>query len=128
MLFYRKDVAGVALTAANFGLDYFGDATPFTNSIRNINNKNPEARYIILKRGKLQMKETLSGVTEYIDWHLEYRHSTPRKTSFTLGPNAIESSIDSGAWYLYMYTDAATTVGNGIVTLIEGNLWFRDQV
>jgi len=57
-------------------------------------------------------------------------HKKPIRTSYVLGNAGTIADIDTNAIFLYMYTDnSGGTVGStGLVSFLEGNVYFRDQV
>jgi hypothetical protein len=128
MLVQRKSSAGSTLSASQFASDWFGDSTPRTNQIRNISNNDGPSRYKILQHGTFGLKETISGVQEYHNWHIEYR-GEPLKVNMALGSGGTEGAVDSGGLYIFMYTDCILGSNTtGIVTYCEGFVYFRDQV
>lgn len=127
MLFMWKQPRGATLTASAFNLDYFGTATPASNSIPNINNKDVRAKYRILKTGQFQLKETVAGVIEYHKHHINWYTKKPIRCGYTLGTAGTIADVDTNALYLMYYTDS-TVSALGITTTIEGNVYFRDQV
>jgi len=126
MIFVHKQPGGVALTAAAFMLDYFGSATPNTFCIPNKNNKCTD-KYRILKRGQIQMKETVAGVIEKHNYHIKCLFKHPIKVSLVLGNAGTIADCDGNAIYLIMWTDSAATV-SGVQSYFEGNVYYRDQV
>nr|WAE42927.1 MAG: capsid protein [Cressdnaviricota sp.] len=128
MLCVQKQPSGTALTATQFGTDYFGDTTPTPRyNLPNINNRDVQRKYQILRRGFIYNKATISGQidTSYgtINWFSK-RHI---ETSYTLGNAGTIADIDTGAIFLYLYTDSAIGT-NGLQVYLEGHQYFRDQV
>jgi hypothetical protein len=86
--------------------------------LKNLNNKDASACYLILARRTYWVKETISAVVEC---------EKGKRISYVLGNTGTETDIDSGALYILAYSDAGPVV-NGISIYSEGYLWFRDQV
>lgn len=125
MLFVDNEINGTSQTAAQFATRYFGNATPYTNAIRNDNNGNIKKQYRVLKRGKLVFTQQIVGQTEQKDWAISWYSKKHVKTSYSLGNAGTVADIDTGAIQLFMWTD--NTVGT-IKNYFEGNLYFHDQV
>lgn len=126
MVIRQKNGGGVALTANAFALDYFGDATPVSNSIPNRNNKELMARYQVLKRGVVEMHQSVASAQEIRVWNISLGFKVPKKVGMILGNAGTAADIDGGAIYLFMWTDGSVST-NGITTYVEGNVYFRDQ-
>lgn len=125
MLVVDNEINGVSQTPAVFGLQYFGSSTPYTNAIRNDNNGNQRKQYRVLKRGRMTFVQQVAGQTEQKDWAINWYSKKHVKTSYSLGNAGTVADIDTGAIFLYMWTD--NTVGT-IKSYFEGNLYYRDQV
>jgi hypothetical protein len=122
-LVQRKDSAGASFTATQFCQDYFGGTVWSTNVVPNINNKDFHSRWHILKTLSWHMKETVAGVTELANLHLEYRKHA-LKIWHGLTAAGGEAAVDNGGIYLFAISDTGTT---GINAYLDGNIWFRDQ-
>lgn len=125
MLVVDNEINGTSQTAAQFATRYFGNATPYTNAIRNDNNGNIKKQYRVLKRGRLTFVQQVVGQTEQKDWAINWYSKKHVKTSYSLGNAGTVADIDTGAIFLFIWTD--NTVGT-IKNYFEGNLYFRDQV
>lgn len=130
MLVQQKVVQGTGILVANFGLDYFGDNTPSSNSIPNINNKDLLGKYTVLKTGTVNMFQSVTGILEMRNFSIEWAAKKHRKISYVLGNAGTVADIDTGGIFLYFYTGYAGlgTGATGINVYLEGNCYFRDQV
>lgn len=126
MLFSEKCNLGHVRTASEFGNIYFGSATPFTNSIRNDNNRDAAAAFTIHKRGSYTMRSSVTGAVEIRDWYINFIPKTPVRAAYVRGNVGTPADLDSGAMYLYMYTDNIVTGANGIHSHVEGNVYYHD--
>nr|WAE42426.1 MAG: capsid protein [Cressdnaviricota sp.] len=126
MIFVHKQPGGAALSAATFLSDYYGTSTPNTFNIPNRNNKSTD-KYRILKKGSIQMKETVAGVVEKHNYHIKCMFKHPIKVSLVLGNAGTIADCDGNAIYLIMWTDSTATV-SGVQSYFEGNVYYRDQV
>lgn len=126
MLVLDKELGGVAKTAGNFCTDYFGVSSPYDIVVPNINNRDVRGKYRVLAKGRVYMKETVSGVVEkehgMISWH-----GKGIRTSHVLGNAGTAADIDTGGIFLFVWTGDATAT-NGITAYCEGNVFFHDQV
>lgn len=123
-----KDASGGGFSTLAFCQDYFGVSQPNINSIPNISNRNVKSRYRILKTGHFKMKPTLSSQVMRHDWTMKWFSKNHVHTSYCRDNTGSSVDIDSGLIFFFMMTDSQITTSAGIQTLMEGNMWFRDQV
>lgn len=130
MLVQQKVMQGTAITAAGFGLDYFGDNTPSSNSVPNINNKDTRGKYTILAKGGCKMYQSVVAILEMREFTINWSAKKHRKISYVLGNAGTTADIDTGGIFLFVWTPfAGAAVGAaGVNIYMEGNCWFRDQV
>lgn len=124
MLVREKCNLGYTRTASDFVTQYFGDATPHTNAIRNSNNSDTSAAWDVLKTGTQYMRSSVTGVVEIRDWSVFWAPKQPKIVKYVRGNLGTPADTDSGGIWLLMYTDWQ---GIGIRSNIEGNTYFHDS-
>nr|WAE42983.1 MAG: capsid protein [Cressdnaviricota sp.] len=130
MLVYDKECKGSAMTAAGFGLDYFGVTTPYSASIRNQQNSEQAGKYKVLKKGYVYQQQNVLNEELIRNFSINWSAKEHLKVNASLGSGGTIADIDTGGIFIFVYVDgnAGDTGGafTGYKLFTEGNMWFRD--
>jgi hypothetical protein len=127
MICEQKQCQGSGIAASAFGTDMFGSTTPNTNMYPNINNHNVKQKYKVLTHGTLKTTAYLAA-DKLFEYHVINWFSNQHvKTSYVLGNAGTIADIDTGAIFIYIYTDLPSA-DTSTAVFGEGQLFFRDQV